>query len=259
MKTKVALSKILVILVSLLGFPDAARQLSAQETMAPLGSPGVSIAQESHHHLVFQNSFVNVYEVEVPPGYATLMYRHDYDNLLVVFGDANLTDAVEGENPTKVDFSDLRIHFTHAPYAHIIANNSELPFRNITVELLQKQGEFKSFHASINAALADSSADDDGIRQGRVLETDEVQVGAVAVPSGKAWAPPHDGRDRLVVKLDRINNDSEPREGSTSFPAGMLAWFPADADLSVPSESDQQMNLMILEFKDTQDTHRGVD
>jgi hypothetical protein len=29
----------------------------------------------------------------------------------------------------------------------------------------------------------------------------------------------------------------------------MLAWFPADTELSVPNESDEQMKLMILEFK----------
>jgi hypothetical protein len=63
--------------------------------------------------------------------------------------------------------------------------------------------------------------------------------------------PPHDGRDRLVVMLDKINNGSGTREGNSPFPAGMLAWFPADTDLRVPNASDQQMKLMILEFNDT--------
>ena len=248
MKTNSSLIGILILLASLLGFPDAARQVSAQETAA---LPGVPITQEPRHHLVFQNSFVNVYEVEVAPGYATLMHQHYYDNLFVVFGDADLTNAVAGENPTKLELSDLGVHFAREPYAHTIANNGKLPFRNITVELLQTQGQFKSFHSSINAALNAAPSDDDGIRQAFVLGTDEVQVIAVAVPSSKAWAPPHDGRDRLVVMLDKINDGSLPREANAPFPAGMLAWFPADTDLSVPNESDQQMKLMILEFGDT--------
>jgi len=66
-----------------------------------------------------------------------------------------------------------------------------------------------------------------------------------------AWSPPHDGHDRLVLMLDRINNRSGPKEKNSSFPAGMFAWFPADTDLSVPNESDRQMKLMILEFKGT--------
>ena len=228
-------ASILIFLVSLFVFPDVARQASAQNVITVAALPGVPIAQEPHHHLVFQNSFVNVYEIEVAPGDATLMHQHYYDNLFVVFGDADLTNAVAGQKPTKLSLSDLGIHFAREPYAHIIANKDKLPFRNITVELLQTQGELKNFSSSINEAL----------------KTDQVQVVAVAVPSSTAWSPPRDGHDRLVVMLDKINDASGPTEKNSPFPAGMLAWFPADTDLSIPNESDQEMKLMILEFKDT--------
>jgi hypothetical protein len=208
----------------------------------------VPIAREPHYHLVFQNFLVNVYEVEVAPGYATLMHQHDYDNFFVVFGDAHLTNAVAGENPTKLDLPDLGIHFEHEPYANVIANNSKLPLRNITVELLQTQGQVTKVHSSINEALNAAPPDDDGIRQTLVLGTDEVQAIAVAVPKDKTWTPPQDGRDRLVVRLDKVDDGSGTREGNSPFPAGMLAWFPADTDLSVPNASDLQMKLMILEF-----------
>jgi predicted metal-dependent enzyme (double-stranded beta helix superfamily) len=241
----------LILSASLLGFVDAAREVSAQNVMTVAALAGVPIAQEPHHHLVFQNSFVNVYEIEVAPGDATLMHQHYYDNLFVVFGESELTNTLAGERPTKLDLSDLGIHFAREPYAHIIANKGKLPFRNITVELLQTQGELKNFYSSINDALDTAPPDGGGIRQARVLETDEVQVVAVAVPSSTAWSPPHDGHDRLVVMLDKINDGSGPTEKNSPFPAGMLAWFPADTDLSVPNESDQQMKLMILEFKDT--------
>jgi hypothetical protein len=250
MKTNVSLSSILMLLASLLGIPAAAGQVSAQDTMAAAALSGVPMTQEPHHHLVFQNSFVNVYEIEVAPGYATLMHQHDYDNLFVVFGNADLTNAVAGENPTKLELSDLGIHFARGPYAHIIANNGKLPFRNITVELLQTQGQVENVYSSINDALRAATPDDDGIRQALVLGTDEVQVIAVVVPGNRAWESPQDGRDRLVVMLDKINDRSLPREGDSSFPTRMLAWFPADTDLNIPNEADQQMKLMILEFKD---------
>jgi len=244
-------ASIFIFLVSLFGFPDATRETSAQNVITVAALPGVPIAQEPHHHLVSQNYFVNVYEIEVAPGDATLMHQHYYDNVFVVFGDADLTNTVAGEKPTKLNLSDLGIHFAREPYAHIIANNGKLPFRNITVELLQTQGPVKNFYSGINEALEMASPDDAGIRQAPLMETGEVGVVAVAVPSSTAWSPPHDGHDRLVVRLDRINNGSGPTEKNSPFPAGMLAWFPADTDLSVPNESDQQMKLMILEFKDT--------
>jgi hypothetical protein len=250
MKTNVSLSRILILLAGLVGFPDVAPQVSAQEIVATVASPEVPIAREPHYHLVFQNFLVNVYEIEVAPGYATLMHQHDYDNFFVVFGDAHLTNAVAGENPTKLDLPDLGIHFEHEPYANIIANNGKLPLRDITVELLQTQGQVTKVYSSINDALKAAPPDDDGIRQALVLGTDEVQAIAVAVPKDKTWVPPLDGRDRLVVMLDKINKASGTREGSSPFPAGMLGWFPADTDLRVPNASDQQMKLMVLAFGD---------
>jgi hypothetical protein len=244
-------ASILVFSMGLLGVAGIAREVSAQNVMTVAALPGVPIGQEPHHHLVFQNPFVNVYEIEVAPGEATLMHQHYYDNLFVVFGDADLTNTVAGEKPAILELSDLATHFAREPYAHIIANKGNLPFRNITVELLQAQGEVKNFYSSINNALDTASPDGWGIRQARILESDEIRVDAVAVPSSTAWSPPHDGHDRLVVMLDKINDASGSKEKNSPFPAGMLAWFSADTGLSVPNESDQQMKLMILEFKDT--------
>jgi hypothetical protein len=60
---------------------------------------------------------------------------------------------------------------------------------------------------------------------------------------------PSDGRDRLLVLLDKINDGSAPTETNSPFPAGMVLWVPAYRELSVPNESDQSLKLMILEFK----------
>jgi hypothetical protein len=250
MKANVSLSSTVILLASLLVFSGAAREASAQDNVLAVAAAEVPLAREPHYHLVFQNFLVNVYEVEVAPGYATLMHQHDYDNFFVVFGDAHLTNAVAGENPTKLDLPDLGIHFEQEPYANVIANNSKFPLRNITVELLQTQEQVTKVYSSINDALNAAPPDGDGIREALVLGTDQVQAIAVAVPKDKTWAPPHDGRDRLVVRLDKIDDGSETREGNSPFPAGTLAWFPADTDLSVPNASDQQMKLMILEFGD---------
>jgi hypothetical protein len=256
MKTNFFVSRILILLASLVGFPDVALQVSAQEIKAALAPSGVPIAQEPHHQLVLQNPFVNVYEIEVASGYATLMHQHDHDNLFVVFGEADVTSAVAGENPTRLHLPDLGIQFAREPYAHLIANNGKLPFRNIMVELLQTQGRVNSAYSSINDALKAAPPDDDGIRQAVVLGTDNVQVTAIAVPSGKAWAAPENGREHLVIMLDKINDGVLPREEDSSFPAGMVAWLGADSDSNMPNEADREMRLMVVEFGDAR---QGVD
>ena len=95
---------IFILSMSLLGFTDIAQEVSAQNVMTVVALPGVPIAQEPHHHLVFQNSFVNVYEIEVEPGEATLMHQHYRDNLFVVFGDSDLTNTVAGKNQQNWTF-----------------------------------------------------------------------------------------------------------------------------------------------------------
>src|SRR5260370_22114821 len=237
-------ASIFILSMSLLVFAQIARKAPAQNVMTVAALPGVPISQEPHHHRVFQSSFVNVYEIEVAPRDATLMHQDYYANLFVVFGDANLTNTVAGKKPEKLGIPDLGIHFAREPYAHIIANNGKVPFRNITVELLQTQGQVKNFASSINDALDTAPHDGSGIREARVLETDEVRVVAVTVPSSIAWSPPHDGHDRLVVMLDKINDGSGPTEKNSPFPAGMLALCPADTDLSTNNESAMLITMM---------------
>src|SRR5260370_3277003 len=122
-------ASIFILSMSLLVFAQIARKAPAQNVMTVAALSGVPISQEPHHHLVFQNSFVNVYEIEVAPGDATLMHQHYYDNLFVVFGDADLTNTVAGKKPGKLGISDLGIHFAREPYAHIIPNYAHNPFR----------------------------------------------------------------------------------------------------------------------------------
>jgi hypothetical protein len=240
----------LVLFWSSLAFLPALRGAESQTLTAP-ALPGVPIADEPHHHLIFQNPLVNVYAVEVAPGDATLMHQHYYDNLFVAFGDADLTETVSGKESAVVALFDLGVRFAHEPYAHVIANNGKQPFRNVTVEFLQRQGEMKSFASSIDDALNDNPAESNNILQGEVLETERVQVTAVAVASGAIWEPPHDGHDRLVVFVDRSNVPFAYSGSNSPFPFARVAWFPAGTNASLPNVSGEQMRLMVSEFKDT--------
>jgi hypothetical protein len=223
--------------------------LAAADESAKL--PGVPVTQERHHHLVLENPYVRVFEVEVAPHEATLMHQHLNDYVFIVFGDTDITNAVAGKPEAKLTPPDLSVFFSRAPFAHIATNNSDTPFRNITIELLRPQGEMKKSYSSINEALSAGTPDQKGIRQVGVLESEEMRGVATGIAAKSTFAPPHDGRDRLVVMLDRIHDTSGAREKNSPFPAGMLAWVPADKGWSVANKSGQEMKLMVLEFKDT--------
>jgi hypothetical protein len=62
---------------------------------------------------------------------------------------------------------------------------------------------------------------------------------------------PHDGRDRVVVLLDKVNQVAETNEEKSSSSAWRVTFIAENSDVNVPNKSEQTKNLMILEFKDT--------
>ena len=121
-----------------------------------------------------------------------------------------------------------------------------------TEHALQEERERKTLHASPNGAVISGAPDKKGIRQKGVFENEQVLVSIMSVPKGTDWSPPHDGRDRVVVLLDKINQVAETNEKDSFFSsAWRLTWVPANSDVNATNKSDQTKNLLILEFKDT--------
>ena len=228
------------------------------QDVATVSLAGVPMTDEPDHHLVFNNEYVNAYDVEVPAHGSTLLHQHLHDNVFIVFGDAEVTNAVEGKTPVHLSLKDSSVNFGHAPYAHQVTNNGTLPFRNIIIELLRSQGDAKNFYTSVDAALASAAGDASPIKQNAVLETSNVRVIAIAVPGRSAWSPPDDGRQRLVVLLNEINNTTRPKEKNTSFPQGMLIWL-GHNPAPVTNQLDHAMKLLVVEFRDTTRQDRPED
>jgi hypothetical protein len=108
----------------------------------------------------------------------------------------------------------------------------------------------KDFHASPNGAVISGATDKNGIPPKGIFENEQVRVSTTSVPKGTDWSAPHDGRDRVVVLLDKINQVAETNEKNSFSSTWRVTLIPANSDVNVPNNSDQTKNLMILEFKD---------
>ena len=112
--------------------------------------------------------------------------------------------------------------------------------------------ERKTLHASPSGAVISGAPDKSVILQKAIFENEQVRVSTTSVPKGSDWSTPHDGRDRVVVLLDKINQVAATNEkDSLSSSAWRVTRIPANSDINVPNNSDQTKILMILEFKDT--------
>ena len=100
----------------------------------------VPITSEPDHHLVISNDYVRVFKVEVPPKAETLYHQHDHDYIYVAIGDADVTSTRLHEKPVEVKLKDGEVELSKAPFAHKATNNSDQPFRNVTIEILSGIG-----------------------------------------------------------------------------------------------------------------------
>ena len=142
------------------------------------------------------------------------------------------------------------MNFAHEPYSHVIQNNNEEPFRNITIELLRPQGDVKEFYPSLEAALAAVPGSGRSVRQATVLQTQEMRLRVVSVSTGWSWSVPNDRRERLLILVDNIHR-AGPREVNSPFPAGMVVWISPDHDWNVYKAGRHEMKLMVLDFADS--------
>jgi quercetin dioxygenase-like cupin family protein len=101
----------------------------------------VPVLNEPLHHLKFENEYVRVFDVVVPPGDTTLFHIHSNDYAFVGIGPATLKAEVFGAG-TQQDLilKDGEARFTKGPVTHRVTNIASSPFRNITIEILKSPG-----------------------------------------------------------------------------------------------------------------------
>ncbi len=95
----------------------------------------VDVANEPHHHLVFENERVRVFNVDIPPHSSTLLHRHANDYGVVIVGPAEVEDKVPGEPPRRKSYKGGEIHSGHRGFTHTVKNLGDHPFLNVVVEL----------------------------------------------------------------------------------------------------------------------------
>jgi quercetin dioxygenase-like cupin family protein len=134
----------------------------------------VPVANEPRHHLKFENDYVRVFDVLVPPGDATLFHLHSNDYAFVSIGDATLKAQASGSQPGDLILKDGEARFTKGPITHRVTNVAGAPFRNITIEILKSPGP-------VGAATQDTSPG-----HSIVLENDRVRIERLILEPGQS-------------------------------------------------------------------------
>jgi hypothetical protein len=220
--------------------------LSAQ---APVAVP---VANEPHHHLVFENSYVRVFRVSVPAHDATLLHQHDLPYLYVSLGPADVINAVAGKPEARLVLADGQLGYSRGGFAHVARTDAGSSFNNVTIELLHPQGEVRNLCRKIvDGDLGPCSERDTGSRgytEEPLLETQEFRVDLVTLQS-RAKFIQRVPSGCLYVSLDSAELQDAPRETTIKLQPGDRFWVPAATILKLRNTASSKARYLLLTVK----------
>jgi quercetin dioxygenase-like cupin family protein len=200
----------------------------------------VPVASEPRHHLKFENPYVRVFDVLVPPGDATLFHVHSNDYVYVTIGDALLENEVMGTDPADLILKNNEVRFTKGPFTHRVTNVAITPFRNITVEIIKTPGR------------AAASTPDTAPGHSIVLDNDLVQVERLVLEPGQSTNMHTHGLSALSVFLSnaKILVESPGKQSETmEYKRGEFRWRDAPVTHSLKNISSTKFEAVGIDWK----------
>lgn len=211
----------------------------------------VDITSEPSHHLVFENEYLRAFNVIVAPKISTLVHRHDHDYVFVTLGDADLINARVGEKPAGLLLKDGETRFTPGGFAHAAINNSDRPFHNVTIDLLQTATNVKRCTESCAVPVpCTAGAKSVCPSLERRISSDQWVMSFVTMPPGSALEKHTHTTPHLVVAVSDVDLtvDTGTAASPAKLPLGGVAWVPAGVTHSARNNTASTARFVTLEF-----------
>ncbi|HTR26089.1 MAG TPA: hypothetical protein VMI10_19095 [Terriglobales bacterium] len=204
----------------------------------------VEITAEPSHHLVFENSEVRVFSVSVAPHASTLMHRHRHDYVFVTVGDTSISNEVEGRDPVELKLNDGAARFATGNFAHIARNLGDVPFRNVTIELLQDEKR----RTTPSPWKKDSGEEEFAAGRRKILFVkDAVRVSEIDLSPGGIVRNEGTGPQLLVaVSKIELHSDMGSKGSVEILKAGESKWV--DESSRILNSGHDPARLVVLEF-----------
>jgi len=201
----------------------------------------VPVDKEPHHHLKFQNKYVRVFDVVVPPNDQTLFHLHSSDYVFVTLGDTSLKAQALNGQPGDLILKDGEVRFSKAPLTHRVSNPGKAPFRNITIEVVSSPPD-----ASATASSATAQA------HTLVLDNDRVRVERLVLQPGESTGMHSHGRAYLNVAVSPgkvLVEEQNGQKRSAEFKPGDFQWHEKIPSHSVKNVGKSKFEAVIVEWK----------
>jgi quercetin dioxygenase-like cupin family protein len=211
-------------------------------------APEVELNAEPHHHLTLENQYVRVYNVEVPPHADTLMHWHRHDYIFVTLGATEVVNAVKDKPPATIKLQDGETRFSPAPFAHIASNQTDQPFRNVTIEIVDDE----TLHHSTVKWDEDRALETfPGGTQQILFVKDAIRASEFEIQPGAVVPKHHHTGPHLLVAVSDLDIRSDV-EGQGPMPghfkSGDSKWLPGNYSHTITNTGTKPAKFVTLEF-----------
>ncbi len=243
--------------------PADAKKDSQLDIQNPIkAESAVTVADEPHHAHVFQNGYVQVYNVTVPPLDATLLYRHDLPYLYLALGATDFITAVQGKPPAELTLEDGATRYSPGGFAQIIRTDAGIAFHTITVVLVHPQGspqnlgdksQDRPLGSCAQSTVAPKQNDQIPFEQELpCFETSEVRMDEVRVQGGKDFVQASPDTASLLIAMSNANLDvSLAGQHAAFLHEGDVLWLPSGPSRRVDDFLGSGSQFLLISFKDS--------
>jgi quercetin dioxygenase-like cupin family protein len=225
--------------------------LAALLSSSQPSAPGVvEITAEPSHHLVLQNRYVRVFDVEVAARSTTQLHRHRHDYVFVSLGPSDISNEVEGKPPAHVKLVDGETNFTAGNFVHRVRNLSNTQFHNIAVEFLkdEKTGAIPAAEADDARGLHILSGGTEQV----LFVKDGVKVSEVELQIAGVEPKHHHAKAELMIALtDVVLRSDVVGKGASNLEmkAGEVKWLEGGFTHTVTNVGQGPAKYITLEFE----------
>lgn len=215
-------------------------------------SQEVEITAEPFHHLAFENQYVRVFRVEVPPNRPTLLHRHRHDYIFVTLGASEVSNQVQGKPAVALKLADGEARMVEGGFAHVATNLAPTPFRNLTIEILPA-GKRRAFARRNRKPAWERGLE--VLDQGTVhtlFVKDGLRATDVELPPGGALPQHTHTGPHLVIAVTDLEVRSEAKGKPAVVirkQAGEFDWMPAGVRHTITNTGKAGIRFVSIEFR----------
>jgi hypothetical protein len=213
--------------------------------------------QEGHHHLVFQNSYVHVFFVEIPAHESTLVHHHDLPYVSVPPGGSDAAPPPAGGPGVPSAPSFARVGYAAGNFSHAVTNSGDATLRNVAVELVRPQGTVRNLCSAVLRDQPRETCDVPELSQANpsrhsaLFETDEILVESWEISPGTTTLRLDHGMDMLIAGLTDVRITGDSGIDSANAVRGGELWVPAGSKPIFKATLDRAGHFITITFKDS--------